>query len=159
MAVLLGQMPERLVLHVVQLAAGQHARERQFHRLGDVPSHFLVIAGDDLELHPALGQIGNDLLHIRLGRIEEEQEAGEGQVVFIGASNRSLAARPPSWSPRPARGSLVRSNRCSAFQCRVPRAIIQWTAASPDCTLVAHAQNVFQCALGDEGMLALGHWQ
>ena len=84
-------MPERLVAQVVQLAAGQHALERQVHRLRDVPRHFLVVAGDDLELHAALRQIDDDLLHIGLGRIEEEQEAGEGESRFHRRANRLQA--------------------------------------------------------------------
>ena len=38
-----------------------------------------------LSCYAALGQIDNDLLHIGLRRIEEEQEAGEGECAFIGA--------------------------------------------------------------------------
>ena len=47
-------------------------------------SIFLVVAGDDLQLHPALGQINNDLLYIGLRWIEEKQIAGEGECAFIG---------------------------------------------------------------------------
>ena len=92
-----GRVPERLVMQVVQLASGQHALQWQVHRLRDVAGYFLVVAGDDLKLHPAVRQIDNDLLHIDLRWIEEEQKAGEGECVFIGVR---IGIRPPVYRLR-----------------------------------------------------------
>jgi len=78
-----GSMPECFVSHAVQLAAGQQLGDRQVHRLGDVPCHQLVVAGDDLELHAPVGEIDDRLGDIALGGIEKQQESGKLKFVLV----------------------------------------------------------------------------
>jgi len=78
-----GLMPESLVPQIVQLSAGQYSLKCKVDCRSNMASHFLIVTGDDLELYPAFGQIGDDLRHVRLRWIEEEQEACEGKPVFI----------------------------------------------------------------------------
>ncbi len=52
----------------------------------DYPYRMLMLRSKSTTIEPnaALGQVSDGLLHIGLGRIEKEQEAGEGECVFIG---------------------------------------------------------------------------
>ena len=45
---------------------------------------FLLVGVHFREETGACGQVNDDLLHIRLGWIEEEQETSEGEFFFIG---------------------------------------------------------------------------
>ncbi len=145
-------------MQVVQLAAGQHAHDRQVHRLRDVPRHLLVIAGDDLELHAAFRQIDDDLLHIGLWRIEEEQKADEGEVVFIGA--RIGFGRPSTvFVATPSTRKPLALH--SLYRCSISARLVasSGSVSLPSLYALTDAQDVVQGPLGDEGALALGHRQ
>ena len=76
-------MPECLVAHIIQLASGQQPGNWQLDCFGNVPGYFLIVAGDDLQLHTSLSQVFDDLFHVRLRGIEEKQESGKSEIGFI----------------------------------------------------------------------------
>ena len=80
-----GRMQQRLVAHAVHLTTGHAASDFQSHRVGDVARDLAVVAGDDLEADAALRQVEDGLAHIGFGRIEEQQETGETQILLVGA--------------------------------------------------------------------------
>ena len=109
-----GQLPEeRLLVRSVQRLAGQHAR----HGNTDFREH---MAGDTVRCRrsrtftvmPACCHVPDRRAGARLRRIQEDREAGEDHIGFIG-DHRAIPVRRPavesaSGSRSPARGSLAR---------------------------------------------------
>ena len=78
---------QRLVRHLLQIRARQHARDGYADLVEHVAAHLLVVAGQHLHRHTRLGQRADGLAGARFGRIEEHSEAGEHQVRLV--ANRS----------------------------------------------------------------------
>ena len=83
MAVRCGDVPERLVVHLAQLGAGQDATGLEPDGLRHVRRHPTAVAGDDLQRDAAPFQLLDRLGRIRLRRVEEQQEAFEHHRLLV----------------------------------------------------------------------------
>ena len=76
-------MPECFITHAIEIISCQQTTDRKVDCLRDMPRHLLIIAGDDLELNTSPGKIDDRLRDIRLGWIEEQQEALKLKCILI----------------------------------------------------------------------------
>ncbi len=72
------RLPERLVLHLVEVVAGEDLPGAEPDLGRDVRRDRVGVAGDQLDLHPERAELGDRLPHALLRRIAEEQEARPG---------------------------------------------------------------------------------
>ena len=74
---------QRGVVHLLYLAAVQHAGDRHAQLVTHIAGDQFAVAGDDLDVDPVRRQRLERMRRARLGRIEERGEAGEDQFGLI----------------------------------------------------------------------------
>ncbi len=72
-----------MVVHLLHLAAVQHARDRHTQLITHIAGDQFAVAGDDLDLDAVRRQRLERMRRAGLGRIEEGGEAGEDQFGLI----------------------------------------------------------------------------
>ena len=77
----------------VDVGAGGHLAGRQAEVGADLGRHDRVVPGEDLDRDAEAGQPLQRRAGVRLGRVEEDQDAAEGQVVLVGRGDRGPAFR------------------------------------------------------------------
>ncbi|CAM5350633.1 hypothetical protein SSTU70S_00265 [Stutzerimonas stutzeri] len=141
------QVDQRLVAHLPQFAAGDDALDRDADALGDLLRDQAVVAADDLHRHAQLAQCVQFFAHARLGRIEEQQETGEGQALLvIGAAVRLL--EPAVGDTQHAVAGCAPGGEALAERCAQRCAQRQHGIALLHG--LRHLQNGFQRALADQ---------
>jgi hypothetical protein len=88
------------------------------HLLADAPGHGGVVAGDDLEPHPQIGQIPHGGWDIRLEWITQHQQAEEGHLLLGAAVDRGGRMHATGHAQHPADQS---SRPCSMHGTRKAR--------------------------------------
>ena len=88
-----GEQVAEPVAGVVDVGAGGHLPGRQAEVGADLGRHGRVVAGEDLDRDAEAGQPLQRRAGVGLGRVEEDQEAAEGEVVLVGRGERGLARR------------------------------------------------------------------
>ena len=83
-------MPERLVVELRQRVTCEHRRRVESDGRRKVSRHEAVVPGNDLDLDVQLRQVAEDARRVGLGRVEEEQEAGEHHLALVVALIGSL---------------------------------------------------------------------
>ena len=78
-----GDVPERLVVHLAQLGAGQDATGLEPDGLRHMRRHATAVAGDDLQRDAAPFQLPDRLGGVGLRRVEEQQEAFEHHRLLV----------------------------------------------------------------------------
>ena len=150
------EVPQRLVLERRELLAGQHrpaGRARSASR--QMRRHVAVVAGDDLDADAERGEVADRARGVRLGRVEEEQEAREGHAAPR-RRGRSPPWRRPCGSRARARG-IPRRPCASKAASSSARASASSGTATPSRSSVAQTSSTLanaplvtiRCCAGD----------
>ena len=87
---LLDDRDQRAVGEAVQLVPEDQTIRFQAHLSAHAARDELAVAGQDLDGHAALTQLGDDFGGRRIGRVLEGDEAAQHQVAFVGGGQRVL---------------------------------------------------------------------
>ena len=142
------QHAQRLLAHLSQCLAGQHARRIEPDRGGQMRGHVAVVAGDDLDLHAARRQVGQHLRHVRTRRIGKAQEALEHQAGLFADVVAVAQRHRPAGQRQHAHAVLALCTR-ESLELRAQR-VIQRHLGGAAAHGRAHRQHLRERALGDQ---------
>ena len=88
------EVPQRLVLELSELVAGEHGLRIEADGLRQMRRHIAIVAADHLDADAEPGEIVDRTLRVRLGRVGEDKKAAKGHVLFVIAAVVRLRRHP-----------------------------------------------------------------